>query len=232
MLYGYCVRFASHAPPTPGTAGIDGRPVRMHSVADLGIWVSEVEGPVEPSEERLRQHERVVRDALRTATPLPLRFGTVFGSTAALEDAIEARGDAFRRTLERVEGLVEMVIRVERKHPVGQTEAVARGDASTGVSAGRAYLERRRSELESRERSRQDADTLLWEIEKELGRQTVKVTISAAPEGSLVGRLACLVRRGEVPAFREHVGRVIEARRPELRLGVTGPWAPYSFANE
>ena len=41
------------------------------------MWVSRTYS--EPaSVERLREHENVVRRALRSATPIPLRFGTMF----------------------------------------------------------------------------------------------------------------------------------------------------------
>lgn len=234
MLYGYCVRLGSDPPPEGGTAGIEEGPVRVHGCGDLAVWVSEVQVPLEPSVERLREHDRVVRQALLTATPLPLRFGTVFRSDGELEQAVDARRDEFRRILDRVAGLAEMVIRVERREvepresPFEPPEPVR---TSPGTP-GRDYLERSRARLQSRERALHDAEKLLTGVTNELGGLAVETTVTSAGEGRLVGRVACLVRRGDVAAFRQRVTGALQEGRSELAFHVTGPWAPYSFADE
>lgn len=229
MIYGYCIRGAKDPAPGAGLRGIDEAAVDLHTHASLGLWISTVEGPVSPTEERLRMHERVVREALQTATPLPLRFGTVFDSEVSVDLALAERAESFENSLERVRGLVEMGIRVERADGPPPPAGVSAADVS---STGRAFLERRRTEIEAGAVARADAARTLDEIENDMRGLAVETTCTISVRNSLLGRVACLVHRADVPTFRAHITDVLRASRPDLRFAISGPWAPYSFANE
>jgi hypothetical protein len=51
---------------------------------------------------------------------------------------------------------------------------------------------------------------------------------SVVPEGPPAISVAHLVHRARLPSYRLATAE-IEQAHPELRLTVTGPWAPYSF---
>lgn len=235
MLYAYCLRSVSDAPPTDGLTGIDGEEVRAHRIGELVVWVSDLNGPMEVSEGRLRQHERVVREALATATPLPFRFGSVFRSIDALDDAIVARSESFRAALGRVADRMEMVIRIGRGGVIGDPEPATSERPPTGPgrpASGREYLERRRQQLKAREAGRIEAERLLQEVEREVVDLTTATAVFPDRDGRFVGRVACLVRKGDLSAFRARVSRVVQDGRPDMNVLVTGPWAPYSFTND
>ena len=110
-LRGYCIRRRGEPPPPSLASGVGGERIRPLEMDRLAIWVSEDDGG-KPTIERLREHDRVVREAMRSATPLPLRFGTLFHDEAAVLRAVTEREPEFLELLERVRDHVEMGVRV------------------------------------------------------------------------------------------------------------------------
>ncbi len=239
MLHGYCIRLATDAGPPEGLAGVAGAPVRTVAAEGLSIWVSET-SEVPPAPERLRQHERVVRSALRTATPLPLRYGTLFRDEAAAMRALEQRGDEFRRMLRELEGHVEMGMRISaapggRKEPVAARRATPDPGSLVGpdpshreLSPGRAYLASRRQALEAKAAAREEMESHLDALEVALAHNGWKCVRAVLPGDPPTGSLAHLVHRAELSSYRDRVS-ALQIDNPHLRIAVSGPWAPYSF---
>lgn len=233
MIYAYCVRRAGEPGPDAELQGLAGRPVRLIEGPEIGFWVSEGSAlPATP--ERLREHDRVVRAALRSATPLPIRYGTgCFASEADAREALRTRSESLRESLARVEGRVEMGVRMEWTPPEPAPEP-SRGSGETGVGTeappgGRAYLEARRAELERAGSLRAAAGAALDRLEQELALEGVPAVRTVLPRPDVAGLLAHLVLRSEVQRYNECVTRAARAM-PEYRLTVSGPWAPYSFS--
>ncbi|HUE95782.1 MAG TPA: GvpL/GvpF family gas vesicle protein, partial [Longimicrobiaceae bacterium] len=167
LLYGYCIRRAGDPSPTEDLRGIGGGPVLLLETDSLGIWLSEAGTGSPPTADRLREHERVVRAALRTATPLPLRYGSRFQASSDAAAALAERQAEFTETLDRVAGMVEMGIRVAL--PAGSSERPASPPAVVRpAGSGRAYLEGRRQELAEEASALRDADAVLAGIEADL----------------------------------------------------------------
>ena len=103
----YCVLRATREPPA-GLLGIDRSPVRAVDLVGLGAWVSDVgTTPVVASPGRAQSHDRVVRAAMESETPLPARFGQVVAGEAVLRAALSERREALESALKRVEGAIE-----------------------------------------------------------------------------------------------------------------------------
>lgn len=245
MIYAYCVRRAGDPPPPGGLSGLDDATVRLVEEAGLGFWVSEGP-PMKATSERLREHDRVVREALRTATPLPIRYGAAcFPSERAAREALTERADAFTAGLDRVAGRVEMGVRVGWEDPEGgpaperddadgdrapERPGAATASADGGTAGpGRAYLEARRREMERRERLRAAAEAALARVEAALSLNGVPTARTVLPEPGTAGLLAHLLEPSEIPRYRTCVEAAGDAL-PGYRLTVSGPWAPYSFA--
>jgi hypothetical protein len=248
VLYAYCVRRAGEPGPTAGLRGLDDAPVRLVEESGLGFWVSRSSSlPTTPT--RLAQHDRVVQQALRSATPLPIRYGAAcFQTEEAAREALVARAEPFAASLDRVAGRVEMGIRVEWAAPPSSSAAAPDGPAERrpepvpastsgqrieGASAppagGRAFLEARKRELEGRESLRRAAAAALDEVERRLALLDVPAVRSLLPSAGTAGILAHLVRSADAEPYRSTVA-AITPDLIELRLVVSGPWAPYSFA--
>lgn len=218
MITLYCIRRPGEPLPL-NLHGPDGKPVRLIEEASLGAWISDGRAP--QGLQSVREHDRIVRAALRSATPLPARFGTVFADEGALRDSLRERADSLQEALDRVDGRVEMGVRVLWDAP--QPPPIM-----ASPRGGRAYLEARKREMEAEAQLRRDATELLDEVDRTLLVERFATTRVVLREPGLAGTLAHLVHR---QAFAEYRTAVEAANLvlPAVELRVTGPWAPYSF---
>lgn len=218
MITLYCIRRPGEPAPSD-LQGPDGNPVRLIEEGGLGAWISE--GRSNHDLEAIRQHDRVVRAALRSATPLPARFRTVFADEAALRTSLRERADSLKEALERVVGRVEMGVRVAWEAPQQPAFIAPSG-------GGRAYLEARRREMEADAELRRAASALLDEVDRALSVERSATARVVLPEAGIAGTLAHLVHRQAFAEYRNAVGQA-NLTLPSVELRVTGPWAPYSF---
>jgi hypothetical protein len=210
--------------------------VRSLSHGSLSIWVSDRAG--EPATvARLREHDTVVTTALATATPLPLRFGSVFRSDAEALAVLDARRAGFEASLERVRERVEFGLLISSRTVLEvagdavdmEVEArVMNAGPGESPSTGREYLERRRKALVGERTASERAEELLREVEQEFADLGVPVVRTVARTGQLIGSLAHLVHTTELRPYRNRVVEVRQ-RRTDLQIVPSGPWAPYSF---
>jgi Gas vesicle synthesis protein GvpL/GvpF len=106
--------------------------------------------------------------------------------------------------------------------------------------SGHAYLARKRGDRVAREEARRTAREAARAVHAGLGAEAAAATVLRAPPrelsgeaGELVLNGAYLVDRARAAEFRALADRLGEGQRPHgLRLEVTGPWPPYSFAGD
>lgn len=226
-IYLYCVLRATREPPA-GLLGIDRSPVRAVDLGDLGAWVSDIATtPIVPSPGRAQSHDRVVRAALDRETPLPARFGQVVPSEAELRAALSERREALTSALTRVEGAIEMTVRMLVPAATDDSPAQEIGGAPRG--RGREYLERvaavQRRERNVLENARIARDRVSSAVEGLVRAEW----FSGAVAGSGLATVSHLVPRGNVDAYRSAV-LALRSDDPALAIMVSGPWAPYSFS--
>ena len=93
--------------------GLGGSPVFLVSHGDLAAVVSRSPLSRWPVDEaHLTLHETVVEEVMGSRTILPIRFNTFLRTEGAVVALLGERAQAFRSALERVEGKVEMGLRV------------------------------------------------------------------------------------------------------------------------
>jgi hypothetical protein len=205
VIYLYAV--ADGLSGLPELEGIDGATLSCRRRDGFDLVVSEHAAPVEPTEEAVLRHARVVEALMPLAEALlPARFGLAFADFSELEGALSERAAQLGESLEQVRGRVELGVRV-----VGE-----QADPRPAES-GRAYLESRRAQLAA-------VDAL---------HESLAERARAAARGKSGGRLvlsgAYLVDPDAIPAFREAVDG-LELDHPQFTFALTGPWPPYSFA--
>jgi hypothetical protein len=227
----FCIRRAGDPPPREGLRGPGGGAVRLLEEGRLGVWMSAGELPA-ATVESIGAHDAVVRAALRSATPVPARYGTAFADEEEARASLREREAELLAALERVADRVEMGLRVTWGEG---TAADGGGDASAGgspgtpaIPSGRDFLLARRREMEERTELRERAGALLDEVEKLVDAKAYPSVRKVLPERGVAGLLAHLVHRRDARSYRE---RVDAARRnlPGVGLHLSGPWAPYSF---
>jgi hypothetical protein len=230
VLHGYCVRHAGDPAPDPTLTGVTGAGVRLLEDEDLGIWVSDVEHRPGLVEEHLREHDRVVRSALRSCTPLPLRFGATFADDAAALSVLRERREQFSASLAELANRVEMGVRISLAAGGHSTTPSSRpGDTvARAPRTGREYLEARRREMDTAASESAVAQEALDRVETGFSDLGLPSRREIMPQEGVLGLVAHLVHRQEVGNYRQRVIQLKDTL-PELDLVASGPWAPYSF---
>ncbi|GAA2574898.1 MULTISPECIES: GvpL/GvpF family gas vesicle protein [Streptomyces] len=191
-------------------------------------------------ESTVRSHHAVVAALVGCgAAVLPLRLATVYHDEDRARQALDTRRDYFLSLLHRLTGHVELGVKIYATPDITPPEADtgAGQEQPTGLGAGRAYLSiRRRRQRRNEEAWRRVAQAAahLTETAATLAVDRVahspqRGSLAGPGPGTNVGNDAYLVPAGRVDAFRAGILAVAEGV-PGLRVEVTGPWAPYSFA--
>ncbi|MBH5338129.1 GvpL/GvpF family gas vesicle protein [Streptomyces pactum] len=203
-----------------------------------------------------RAHHAVVEALAAHTTVLPLRLATVYLDRTRVAGMLTERAETFAALLDRLADHEEWGVKVYAEPPppdtgaagpggsgpggAGATGNEAAGNGAAGAAdapgAGRAYLRRRRHQRRSREESWAAAEEAVRRIEAHVrdlapqrARHRVQQGGTAEGGGENVANDAYLVPRGAVDEFRQRVRQATDGL-PGVRVDVTGPWAPYSFA--
>lgn len=225
--YVYCLLTASREPRSHMPGGLDGIHVRVVHAGPVDVLASDVaQGAPTPTIERIRAHDEVVRWALEQETPLPARFGQTFDSDAAVIEAVRVREHAFTAALERVRGLVEMTVRVKLSVDAGSDRRVIRTE---GLS-GRDYLAWVRERQRRMRAWQEEADFLRRRVADHVRAMVHAEASSVSTRPMRLLAISHLVERDSVRRYREELSTLAESDRT-LQLRISGPWAPYSFAD-
>ncbi|HEX8859194.1 MAG TPA: GvpL/GvpF family gas vesicle protein [Actinomycetes bacterium] len=235
-----------------GMRGVSGEPVRTIEHGGLSAIVGSVDPrrfsdePARGGEEELRAlegllraHHRVVQALAGDTTVLPLRLGTVYRGDERVEALLEERRAEFEATLERIAGRTEWGVKLLVDPAVFDAEPEDREpDAGPAAGAGTRYLLRRRAEERSRQRRRDRAAALADQVHAALDAVAAASRRHAPQDARLSGHRgwmplngAYLVDQGRDRELLAVVRRFDDPERG-IRLELTGPWAPYSFAEE
>jgi hypothetical protein len=239
-------------------SGVGGGPVRRVEAAGLMAIVQDVgldtygESALRRNLEDLawleaaaRAHHRVI-DAVGRLTPVvPMRLATVYSDDAGVRTVLAERGADFRQALRRIGTRREWGVKayeVPKSGTGGAPGDPAAGPAAagagtgTGAGTGAAYLQRRRSELSAHQDARRAAWRSAQQVHGELSRLAAENRMHAPQAPQLTGtrepmilNAAYLLDDGRGDDFAAAVSALAE-QYPGVRLELTGPWPPYSFA--
>ncbi|HEX2858237.1 MAG TPA: GvpL/GvpF family gas vesicle protein [Propionibacteriaceae bacterium] len=208
MLLAYAVvASAAHRDPDrlpPGLRLLDGGAV--------GVVYEELHGPPGTSAEDLLRFGEVVRRLAGDAAILPVRYGTVTESLEELRTLLAARGEEWEERLGRVAGCVELVAHLPAS---GLTPPADAGGSGTEY-------------LMTRVRRGRQVASLVEGVS--LAVADVTRAVRSLPAADEV-RIAFLVEEhrveGLLPALQGWADR--SGLTP---VRVSGPWPPFSFAEE
>jgi hypothetical protein len=223
-LYLYCVVPPGHRVPE-GLKGLNDSAVEEFRAGELAVWVSRIEKP-DPGVEAIRGHNAVVEAGVtEEVTPVPLRFGQWLDDEAALQPALLEKADAYQARLRQFAGCLEFGLRLlDPAWPQG-AQVVQPTSATSGIEYMRALQESSRLA----EKKHSQAEEVRARISELLGEYVREERVEDARTAHAVLTLSHLVARAHFEAYRERA-REIRQLFPELRMLLSGPWAPYSFA--
>lgn len=180
-----------------------------------------------------RAHHRVIDAVARQQPVVPMRLATVYSGEEVLSQMLATRGPGFEAVLGRLTGRVEWGVKaLARPAPAVPADQ----PAASGPGSGRAYLQRRRTQRDAREQGRQQARLEARDIHVALAALAAGSRLHPPQSSELTGQAeamvlnaAYLLADADKDAFAAQIDSLRE-QHPALRLEVTGPWPPYSFA--
>ena len=227
--------------------GVAGEPLRTVQGAGLTAVVGDVD-LAEYGEEPLRQnledldwleakaraHHRVVHAVASHAPAVPMRLATVYHDDARVAEMLTELAEPLTEGLNRVRGKVEYGVKGYAETPTPTQERAT--VAASQESPGTAYLRRRRADLAARDAEREAAINDAEQVHRKLTALSAASRRHAPQHPSLSGQQtpmllngAYLVAADRITDFTDAVTR-LDAEHRAIRLELTGPWPPYSFA--
>jgi hypothetical protein len=224
-LYAYCLT-EDIDELTDGLTGVAGATVRLLKLQGFSLLVSDfADEIVAVTRDNALNHAAVVRSVLDRTTPLPFRFATLV-TESELGSYLATRREALQAKLELVRGCVEMSVKIIWDRDWAQDSV---GD-EVQKKPGTAFLVEKRREILGGEARASEAKKIESWLGDRVGENVRETRINTNPTEKLILAAAHLVERGKVAKYRETL-KDARSERPELHFLVSGPWAPYSFAN-
>jgi hypothetical protein len=244
--YTYAVARAFDPARLASLRGIDGAAVHLVTQRELSAVVSAL-APAAASrsafESRLkslteleaiaRAHHRVVDAVAACTVTLPLRLATIHKNDARVALMLGSRYRKLSKALARLAGRVELGIKLYLE-PGTPTAPAIEPSRARALSPGRDYLRKRRQQTERQQRSVERLNSAARQVDRILAQLAVarrehplQPPRSSPGRGENVLNVAYLVEAARVAEFIE---RARSLGTSEVSLTVTGPWAPYSFA--
>jgi hypothetical protein len=225
--------------PPPPAAGIAGAEVETLVEGRLAAVVSRIApGKIRPQRANLAAHHRVLHDLAEHAPVLPVVFGSVAGDEEQLRRILQDNHDALAQRLERLQGRVEMGLKIFWDLP----------NVFEYFVASHQELERMRNRLFRPGRTPSvDEKVQLGELFVSLLQQArqrhtrrvqevlapccVEMRVIDAGEERMILKLACLVGREGQRQWEEAVRQAALLFDDHYRIDYNGPWPPYNFAD-
>jgi hypothetical protein len=227
----------SETPDNYGEIGINGCIVYKVQNGSLAAVVSDITTRrLRPERKNLAAHNLVLKTVLNETTPLPVSFGVVANNHEQVKAILKRHEDTLSEQLDRLEGKVEMSVRIALDVENVFEYFVANYDALRNArdqifAKGRTPSQDERIEVgrlferilnSERERFADNLTNSLEDVCAEIKRSTLR------SEGDLV-HLTCLVPRKKVELFEQFVEMQAEQFSDDFAFSLNGPFAPHNF---
>jgi hypothetical protein len=228
------------------TTGVDAVPVRTVVEGPLAAVVASVDRDrfseqsirarledLEWVEKLARTHHEVVDRIARNHPIAPVRMATVYLNDAGVHELLRDHRSELAATLDRVRGRSEWGVKGYAA-PANEASA-AELEASAPDAPGTSYLMRRRAERDRAAHRRERVAEAAEKLHQEFAALAVDSRVYPPQDPRLTGRRDEMILNAAY--LVDEAGAALLARRvnaatdDELRLELTGPWAPYSFTS-
>ena len=250
-IWVYAIAERVVAAPLAKIRGVGGSQVRTVAAAGLTAVAEDV-GLAEFGEDALRRnledlnwlettaraHHAVIDTVAQQGPVVPMRLATVYSDDAHINAMLTERGEDFRSALRRISGRLEWGVKAyaDRQPGARDDSAVSAGASGPGGGAGAAYLQRRRNQLAAQKDARRETLVSAERIHAELSRYAADTRVHPPQAPQLTGIKAPMILNAAYlldSASGEDFAKAVAAladQYPGIRLELTGPWPPYSFA--
>ena len=220
-----------------GLVGIAGAGVYMISNGGVSAVVSDVANQkIRPERRHLAAHQSVLKQLMTESTPLPMSFGIIADGPAAIQRILSLNQEAFREQFERVQGKVEMGLRVTWDVPnifdyFVDTHPALRGARDTYFGTHREPTQEEKIALGRMFDSilNQDREDHTQDVVNVLSRHCVAIRQNKCRTEREVMNLACLVAREAEARFEAGILEAAGLFDNNFAFDYNGPWAPHNF---
>jgi hypothetical protein len=188
-------------------------------------------------ESTARAHHRVI-DALANQVQLvPLRLATVYREDGNVQAMLAEHAPRLRAALRRTASRAEWGVKAYADQPAAARAESSHTDSrQPAPGSGAAYLRRRRDELAASQKDRQEALVSAQQVHAALARIAADARLHPPQSPELTGSTSAMLLNAAYLIDDEHAAGFRKAvddlgNRLSLRLELTGPWPPYSFAD-
>ena len=220
------------APAHLNLTGVRGERLRVITVHDVSAVVGEMRRAAAPSVRNLRRYAAVIEAlAVRTPAILPARFATTVVDGEELRFVLTSRNATLRRRLRAVRSRRQMTLRLLAvsdsewdDDPLASRSDIAgriRLRLANGATQGTQYLQRRKA-MADQARAIPGFEPVRAAVRRFVKDERVEKRAGVVTVNHLVPRTAV-----------EHYAAAVQRAALDngLRLMVSGPWAPYAFAD-
>jgi gas vesicle protein GvpL/GvpF len=220
-----------------GPCGIDGGVVYTIAKGRVAAVVSDLPGEkIRPERRNLAAHQQVLQRLLETTTPLPMAFGVIAQSAKAVEKILSANEQTFLEQLRRLDGKVEMGLRVAWNVPNIFEYFV---NTHSELKAARDSLLGRQREPTQEERIevgrlfdrtlQEDREAYADQLDGILSGHCDEIKRNKCRDEREVMNLACLVEKQALKDFEAGVFEAAQLFDNNFSFNYNGPWAPHNF---
>jgi hypothetical protein len=220
----------------------DGKPSRVYTarVASVAAVVSEhgAREKLLPLRKNLEPHNRVIRKVMESATIVPMSFGHVAKCEDEVLKALRCNRDSIRAELDRVDGKVEMTLKVKwdvdnifEYFVAADQELTAFRDQIFGRSQAPSHAEKIELGRMFEERLGKERDEQTERVVEAFLSCCSEFKVNPVKNDKGVMDVAFLVERGRQKAFEERVYEVAGTFPTQYLFDFSGPWAPFNFVD-
>ena len=185
----------------------------------------------------LEPHHRVIREVMKTTTIIPMTFGHVAKNAAAVERALRENRGEIQEELDRVDGKVEMGLKVRwdvdnifEYFIAAVPDLAVLRDEIFGRSQAPAPSEKIELGRQFDQRLNQERDEQTDRVVAAFRPYFSELKVNPPKDEKIVMDLAFLVERERLKTFEEQVYQIAGTFPAQYLFDYGGPWAPFNFA--
>jgi hypothetical protein len=198
---------------------------------ELGLWATRWDAEPALSRDDAFAHHDLVAVLCDAGACLPVRFGTWLNDEAAARRSLEADQDRFTAAVDRLDERREVAITLLWLDGGSAGGGDPAGPAKTEAGPGRSFLERQRAIYAVTDDRRAAAEGFAARLAEELAVDQADARHESCPSPEVALSLSLLAGKDEADALKARATAAVAALAG-VRGVVSGPWPPYSFAEE
>ena len=219
--------------------GVGGADVELVVEGNLAAIVSQLgAGKIRPQRANLAAHHRILHDLAEDQPVLPVVFGTITGNEEQLRRILRRNESALSDLLDRLQGKVEMGLKVYWDLPNVFEYFVATHQELESMR-NRLFRPGRTPTVEEKVELGERFVSLLQQararhtqrVKEALAAYSVEVRSTDPGEERMILKLACLVEKNRQGQWEEGVRQAAMFFDDHYRFDYNGPWPPYNFAD-